>query len=251
MTDSLLIGLLVALTFVAAGWVKGMVGMGLPTTAMALLSLMLPPVEAAALLVVPSLVTNLWQLLAGPAFGALLRRFGTMMIAICVGTALGIGLLSASHHSQWPTIALGLVLAVYALFGLAAPKVLVPLRWQPWLSPLAGLVTGMFAGATGVLVFPVVPYLGVLGLDKEELIQALGLSFTISTIALGAALALSGSYPSGVALTSLLAVLPALLGMFIGQRVRHRLDPAAFRRWFFLGMLSVGAIMVVRAVMSQ
>ena len=249
MSDSLLIGLLVALTFVAAGWVKGVVGMGLPTTAMALLSLMLPPVEAAALLVVPSLVTNLWQLLAGPAFGALLRRFGTMMIAICVGTALGIGLLTASH-SVWPSIALGMVLTVYALFGLAAPRVLIPPRWQPWLSPGVGLVTGVFAGATGVLVFPVVPYLGMLGLDKEDLIQALGLSFTVSTAALGVALALNGSYPAGVATTSVLAVFPALLGMFIGPRVRDRLDPAAFRRWFFLGMLSVGVVMVVRAVMK-
>lgn len=250
MPDSILIGLMIALSFVLAGWVKGVVGMGLPTTAMALLSLMLPPAEAAALLVVPSMVTNLWQLFAGPSFLPLLRRFGGMMLAICVGTALGIGLLT-TMDSHAPSFALGVVLAIYAGFGLAAPRLSVPVRLQPVLSPLVGMVTGLFAGATGVLVFPVVPYLGALNLDKEELIQALGLSFTVSTIALGIALALAGRYSTGVATTSLLAVLPALLGMLIGQRARERLDAATFRRGFFVGMLIVGIVMVVRAAMKM
>ena len=63
--------ILIGGTFLLAGLVKGVIGMGLPTVAMGLLAVVLPPAEAAALLVVPSLVTNVWQLLAGPSFGAL------------------------------------------------------------------------------------------------------------------------------------------------------------------------------------
>ena len=48
----------IAFTFLVAGLVKGVVGMGLPTVAMGLLGLVMPPVQAAALLVVPSLVTT-------------------------------------------------------------------------------------------------------------------------------------------------------------------------------------------------
>ena len=44
--------------FLVAGWVKGVVGMGLPTVAMGALGLVIAPVQAAALLVVPSLVTK-------------------------------------------------------------------------------------------------------------------------------------------------------------------------------------------------
>ena len=64
---------LIGATFLLAGLVKGVIGMGLPTVAMGLLALALPPAEAAAILVVPSLVTNVWQLLAGPRFAALAR----------------------------------------------------------------------------------------------------------------------------------------------------------------------------------
>ncbi len=83
------IWLLGGFTFLLAGLVKGIVGMGLPTVAMGLLSLALPPAEAAAILIVPSLVTNVWQLLAGPACGALMRRLWSMMAGVVAGHAGG------------------------------------------------------------------------------------------------------------------------------------------------------------------
>ena len=67
---------IIAGAFLLAGAVKGVIGMGLPTVAMGLLGLVMPPVQAAALLVVPSLATNVWQMLAGPVFGAAVKRFG-------------------------------------------------------------------------------------------------------------------------------------------------------------------------------
>jgi len=237
----------IGLTFVAAGLIKGVVGMGLPTFAMGVLSLVMAPAAAAAMLVVPSLVTNIWQLLAGPAFGALLRRLATMMLAVFAGTILGIGVLTGQSVSL-AGATLGVVLALYGAVGLAAPQFAVPAKVEPWLSPVIGLVTGLVTGATGVFVIPAVPYLSSLGLSKEELIQALGLSFTVSTVALACALSLSGQFQLATASNSLLAVVPALVGMFIGQRVRSKLQPEAFRRWFFSGLVALGVYMIVRVL---
>jgi uncharacterized membrane protein YfcA len=237
----------VVFIFGLAGWVKGVVGMGLPTVAMGALGLVMPPAQAAALLVVPSLVTNVWQLLAGPAFGALLRRLGLMMLGVCVGTVFGIGFLT-SGSSRWPSIALGSVLTLYALAGLFLRRFSVPGRLQPMLSPLVGLATGLLTGATGVFAIPAVPWLSALGLGKDELIQALGLSFTVSTLALAAGLLATGSYTLGIATESGLAVLPALAGMYFGQTVRDRLDAEVFRKWFFSAMVGVGLFIVARAV---
>ena len=63
---------LIAAIFLLAGLVKGTIGLGLPTVSMGLLGLLMAPAQAAAMLLVPSLVTNVWQLLAGPRFGFLL-----------------------------------------------------------------------------------------------------------------------------------------------------------------------------------
>ena len=59
--------ILVAAVFALAGFVKGAIGLGLPTIAMGLLAIVMPPVEAAAILILPSLLTNIWQMVAGPS----------------------------------------------------------------------------------------------------------------------------------------------------------------------------------------
>jgi uncharacterized membrane protein YfcA len=240
---------IVAATFLLAGMVKGVIGMGLPTVAMGVLAIVMPPVQAAALLVVPSLVTNVWQLVAGPSFVALLKRFATMMVAVCVGTFAGIGLLTGSAGAI-ASAALGAVLAVYGVIGLISARFVVSPRSERWLSPTVGLITGVLTGATGVFVIPAVPYFNSLGLEKEDLIQTLGLSFTVSTLALAVGLIATGQFKAGVATNSMLAVLPALGGMFLGQHVRNRLKAEVFRRWFFIGLLILGTYMVVRAIGS-
>src|SRR5687767_6405760 len=130
--------------------------MGLPTVAMGMLGLVMPPVQAAALLVVPSLVTNIWQLVAGPRWIDLLKRFGTMMLGVCLGTALGIGLLT-NGATTMASMALGAVLAVYGAAGLLSPRFKISARFERWLSPVIGLITGLLTGATGVFVIPAVP----------------------------------------------------------------------------------------------
>jgi uncharacterized membrane protein YfcA len=247
MQDLIAITLFVGLTFLFAGMVKGIIGMGLPTVAMGLLGLAMPPVQAAAILIIPSLVTNLWQLLAGPSFIALLKRFATMMAGIALGTFAGIGLL-AGGSGHLASIALGSVLAMYGVIGLTSARFRVTRSSEVWLSPVIGFITGMLTGATGIFVVPAVPYIGSLGLEKEELIQTLGLSFTFSTIALGLALLANGQFQSSVAGSSLLALLPALIGMFLGQRIRDRLKPKIFRRWFFAALVILGVYMVARAL---
>lgn len=234
--------LLISAVFLVAGWVKGVVGMGLPAVAMGALGLAMPPAQAAALLVVPSLVTNIWQLATGPAFGRIARRLLVMMLFICMGTAIGIGFLTGSS-SRWPSLALGSVLAIYALVGLFLPRLAVHARQEAILGPVVGGITGVLTGATGVFVMPAVPYLSALGFTKDELIQALGLSFTVSTVALAAGLGAAGGFTQDLALGSAAAVIPALAGMFLGQAVRDKLEPHAFRKWFFVAMLFVGAYM--------
>lgn len=239
--------LIVVITFVMAGMVKGVIGMGLPTIAMGLLVLVMAPVEAAALLIIPSLVTNLWQLFAGSHFVALCRRFAMLLAGVCLGTYAGIGLLTGAQGG-FVGAALGAVLAVYGALGLLDLRFTVTPKAEPWLSPVVGICTGLLTGATGVFVIPAVPYFNSLGLDKEDLIQLLGLSFTVSTLALATALMAGGQFQASAAGASLLALVPALAGMWLGQSVRIRLKPETFRRWFFAGMLALGLYMLARAL---
>lgn len=236
--------LLVVLTFLLAGTVKGVIGLGLPTIAMGLLGLAMPPAQAAALLIVPSTLTNLWQLAAGGHLLALIRRLGAMLLMIFVGTLLGSVWLGIDS-GPWAAHALGGALLVYALYGLAGTGLHVAPQREKWLGPLCGLVTGVVTAATGVFVMPAVPYLQGLGLSRDEMVQALGLSFTVSTLALAIGLAGQDALGGEALGASLLMLAPALLGMFAGQWLRGRISAALFKRCFFIGLALLGAHLLI------
>jgi uncharacterized membrane protein YfcA len=235
-----------AAVFVIAGIVKGVVGLGLPTLAMGLLTLAVAPAQAATLLLAPSFATNAWQMAAGPYLARLTRRLWSLLGGVVGGTLAGAG--SLAGGSAMATAGLGLVLVLYAAVALWAPRLRVPDRAQGVAGPLVGLATGLVTGATGVFVVPAVPYLQAIGLDKDELVQALGLSFTVSTVALAAGLALHGGFATAAAAASLVALAPAMAGMWLGQRIRARLSPDAFRFWFLVSLGVLGAWIAWRAL---
>ncbi|MFH5926200.1 sulfite exporter TauE/SafE family protein [Roseomonas xinghualingensis] len=237
----------IAATFTLAGFVKGVTGLGLPTIGVGLLSLVMPPAGAAAMMVVPSLVTNIWQIVGGSALMPLLRRLWPMMAGVCAGTlALGAGTLTGSSAAS-ATMALGAALLLYGALGLSPLKLpRVSPTGELWLGPLMGIATGFVTAATGVFVLPAVPYLQALNLGRDDLVQALGLSFTVSTLSLAAILASGGAFGAASASTSLLALFPALAGMLVGGWVRRKIQPELFRRIFFLGLLLLGGNLMLR-----
>ena len=238
------LSLLVIVTFLLAGTVKGVIGLGLPTVAMGMLGLAIAPAQAAALLIIPSIVTNAWQLTAGGQLRGLLKRLWPMQLGIFIGTASGMLWLSIDGGS-WVVRALGAALLLYALSGLFLPTLRVAPQREPWLGPVCGLITGVITSATGVFVIPAVPYLQALGLSKNQLVQALGLSFSVSTLALAAGLYWRGNLAGAELNASLLALLPAMLGMWLGQWLRQRISALLFKRVFFIGMALLGTHLVI------
>ncbi len=238
---------IVCATFLFAGWVKGVVGLGLPTIALALLAATVGLREAIALMLVPALVTNLWQGLAGGAFVALLRRLWPLLLAACLGTWLGVGVL-AQADTVVLTGLLGLMICGYAGFSLATPQIPPPGRWEGLLTPAAGAIGGFVAGLTGSFI-PGILYLQALGLSRDHLVQALGISFLVLTVALAGALTRQGMMTADLWLMSAVAVAPAALGMVLGRALRRRLSEALFRRVFFGALLLLGAYLAARAVL--
>jgi len=239
----------VVAVFILAGVVKGVVGLGLPTISMALLALVMAPAQAAALLIVPSLITNLWQALPWVTLRAVLRRIAGMQAGVCVGTVAG-ALWLGPPSGEWAGICLGMALVAYAAWGLFGSPPIVPPRHEAWVGIAVGAVTGVITAATGVFVIPAVPYLQALKLDKDALIQAMGISFTVSTVALAAGLWLNGSYTTGAASASTLMLLPALAGMALGQRLRDRLSPRTFKLCFMISLALLGAYQAGRGLLG-
>lgn len=240
---------LAVLVFFFAGFIKGITGLGLPAIVIGLLSLVVPPVQAIALTIVPSFVTNVWQALAGRHLREMLARFWTMVGGVCCGIGIG-GWLLAKESGGSAAIVLGIVLVCYAALSLSRVRFSVPLRAEGWLSPTAGAATGVLASVTGLNIVPAVPYLQATGLERDKLVQMLGLFLTVTSLAMGANLFYHGAFPLPVMGLSVASLLPAVGGMLLGQWVRRFVPEAAFRRVFLLGLLMLGSYLAVRTAMT-
>lgn len=245
MENSLL--LLIALVFLLAGVVKGVSGMGLPTLSMALLGLLMPPTSAAALMAMPSLLTNITQCL-GPHWRDLARRLWPLWLSLALVT-MGVPLPEPGASSRYARAGLGAVLLLYGIWGLAGPRLPKPGRHTLALGGLAGALAGVLTAATGVFVMPMVPYLQSLQLEREALMQALGLSFAVATLALmlrmGHGHTLAGLGVDTWACT--LASLSAFAGLWLGTALRRRLPPLLFQRALYGVFLLLGLLLLARS----
>jgi uncharacterized membrane protein YfcA len=227
------------LTFVLAGIVKGVTGMGLPTGTLGLLGLLMPPAESAALVIAPSLVTNIWQFALGPDRRTLLRRLWPMLLVMAVATVAAAGLLT-SGHAAGAAIALGAVLMIYAIIGLAKIHVAVG-RPAGRRGDRRGDRRHRGLRHSGRPVFPG-DRAGKGKSDPGARPVVLGLD-----LALAAGLASRGAFHLGAAGASLLCTVPVLVGVLAGQWLRQKIDPETFRRLFFLGLLLLGADLTARS----
>ena len=237
-----------AVAFTAAGIVKGVVGLGLPLTAIAVLTLAMGLREAVPLIIVPVLVTNFWQMTQGGMLLPLVRRFWTMIAPLGVGAWLGTVLLFAIDETLVGAL-LGAVIIVYSLVNIFAIRFRVPAGHEAWYSPGVGLLSGLLTGLTGSVGGPVAIYFQALGLDRETFLQAASLAFFLTALPWGGTLVAQGALDFEAAAIGAAALPPSFAGMWIGQRIGARLSPEVFSRGVFGFLILVGANLIRRAIL--
>jgi len=225
------------------------IGLGLPTVSMGLLAVTMPPAQALAIVIVPAIVTNIWQTFVGPYLRDIVARLWPLMVGTVIGIWLNAGMLTGPY-ARYGTIVLGVLLVIYAIVGLRKFAFKVARRDEKWIGGIVGVVTGVISAATGVQVIPSMPFMQAIGMEKDELVQALGVYFTVATVALAFNLTAAGLLTAATALPGAVAMAAAFTGMFIGQAVRSRMHPDAFRRWFLIAMIFLGLYIAGNALLK-
>ena len=236
-------------TFLLAGTVKGVIGLGLPTVSLGVLTVAFDLTTAMVLLIVPSFVTNLWQSLVGNNGRAILVRIWPFLVMATVSVWLGAAALTRLDLSLLSAL-LGGLLVTYATLDLAGIRLSISAQREVWAGPLFGAVNGVLTGMTGSFVVPGVMFLQAIGLPRDMLVQAMGMLFTVSTVALAVALQNNSILTNQLGLVSAVAVIPAILGMIAGQLIRHKLSETRFRRVFFLAILLLGVYIIAHTALD-
>lgn len=234
-----------------AGFVKGTVGFALPMIMISILASILPPEQALAALILPVLLTNMWQALRNGMAAALASaRIHWRFLAI-VGTGIA---LSAQLVTLLPAAVLFLVLGVpvvgFALAQLAGWTLHIAARHRRRAELGIGAVAGIIGGLSGVWGPPTVMYLTALNTPKVEQMRVQGVVFGIGSVVLTLAHLKSGVLNAQTLPLSLALVLPAVAGMAVGFAVQDRLDQALFKRLTLLVLVVAGANLIRRGLMG-
>ncbi len=237
----------IVVTFLLAGTVKGVVGIGLPAVSLALLTALLDLPTAMALMLVPSFITNVWQAAVGGNGLALLKRLPIFFILAFGAVWLG-GQALITIDLDLLSALLGVLLVVYGASGLANYRMTVRAGQESWAGPVIGFINGVFTGMTGSFAFPGVLYLQALGLKRDELIQAMGILFTLSTVGVAISLQSNALLTAELGVLSAVGLMPAILGMVFGQRIRQRMSEDVFRRVFLIALVLLGTYIGVTAL---
>ncbi len=239
---------MVVATFLLAGFIKGVIGMGLPVVTLAILGATLGVRETLTIMLIPGLATNTWQALAGPAFGDLMRRLWAFLAAAGVGIWFGVGVLAGAKSDTMVAL-LGVTLCTYCAVTMLRAHLQPPGPREPWMSPLMGGLGGAMFGMTGIMIVPGILYLQTLGFRRDVFVQVLGITFVAITLALGTSLIGRSLLTQDLALMSLTALIPTAAGLALGQRYRHHISEERFKRIFFVALFIIGLDMLRRTLL--
>ena len=261
----------IAAIYFVAGIVKGGIGLGLPTVSIGLMAVWLPVEQAAGILIIPVIITNIWQSFFGTALKLIVYRLWSLLVTLIFGSFVG-AILISGVNTAIVTALLGGVLALFAISGLTGLRFTVPVEKEKKWNPVIGFITGIISGATAIFVVPVVPYLQSLDFskgqsppsendsdpteardetaEKDALIQALGLTVLISSGALAIGLNAREELPASIILPGIIATVTAILGMVAGRIIRNAMSLDVFRKWVLAGLLLLGFVMILRAFLE-
>ena len=241
---------LAAVAFTIAGFVKGVFGFGFPIITLIILTLTVGLLDALAIIVIPTIFTNVWQGLSGPYLKDIARRMWLYFIVAITFIWFTSAYLTVVNI-KWPTAMLGAVLFIFALSRLLKVSISVSQKWELPLSVPLGAINGMLTGMTGSFMVPSVLFMQAMGFQRDMLLQAMGVFFAISTIALAISLGKNDLISVQHLQLSLLALVPSIIGLYIGRWIRLRINEERFQQMFLLSVLLLGGYIAYQAVVKM
>ena len=229
------------------GLVKGAAGFGLPMVSVSLVASVTGPAQAIALLAVANIGTNIWQATSGGHYRAMLVRFWTLLVPLFFVTFLATQMLVVIDQAV-ASLLLGCVVIAFSLLQLSHVHLTVRHEWTRWMSPIVGLTSGLLGGISSFFGPPVTMYLVALRLPKDHFVSAIALCFLVGGAALYSNLVFNGILNLAPAQASVLAAVPAFVGLWAGRRLLRLISQHRFERLVLFVLLLIGLNLLRRGL---
>ena len=236
-----------AVAFVFAGAIKGAAGMGLPTAAIAGMTLVLDPRVAIAIILFPMMVLNVWQWLSSRDLLRSAKQYAPFSVILFFSVAL-VSFFMKDVGDQYLMLVLGCVIILFVVVSWSGKLPSLPVKYDLKAQVCFGLLAGVIGGMTSAWAAPMGIYLSMRKTPKDEFVRASGFMITAGSLPLCLSYIQLGFLTGPLALTSLIMIVPAMAGFGVGAMIRNRLSQRIFKNVVLVIFLGLAINLIRRAI---
>ena len=248
-TNSNEVALIVGLAFFLAGVVKGVIGIGLPTTAITIMTFFVSPLMALGLNLIPMTVTNIWQFSKADNPRELIKNYKYFAISLVVFI-----LITSFYANQIGDNVVRLIFAVAVLLFVSLQIFgfnfkMNPKRDSLWQSSL-GTLGGIFGGAASIWAVPVTMYLLMKNVKPKQFVDVSGFLIMIGCLPVSIGYIATGVFQPNMFIYGALGSVIGIVGFQIGEKLRNKVNAKTFKNLLLI-FFSISAInMIIRSLLE-
>ena len=238
--------IIIILALFVGGVVKGVLGMGMPVVAVPIIAGFLGVEHSVIVMTIPGIIFNGWLVWQQRKDSSEIPEMPRLLLSGAVGAALGAWVLHVANEN-FLSIALALWIGVYITIRFLHPHLTFSLTVRMKISPLVGALAGIFQGSMGICSPVLATYLNAVRLHPAAFVFAISAPFLILALTQFFSYLVLGMYDTQLFIESGLAVIPGIIAMPLGVRMRKHINRKIFD-WMVLIMISLIGIKLVIGV---
>ncbi|MBL4751145.1 MAG: sulfite exporter TauE/SafE family protein [Amylibacter sp.] len=233
--------------FLFGGFVKGTLGIGLPTLLLGFLTFLYEPRMAVALILFAIMAANMRQAMIGGSMWVIVKKHKYFCVFASVGIFV-VSIVGAQVPLPILLVSVGISMTIFALSSLFSFIPEISAKYDKVAQITAGIIGGILGGLTAIWGPPLAIYLMAHRMEKEQFIQTLGVMFSIQSVFLLAGFIVSGELTAPLAITGAALLVPTFIGMYLGEKLRKRMDTVQFTKVFLCVFLVLGLNLIRRGI---
>ena len=233
-------------TYFLGGITQGILGVGLITVVISLLSFVIDVKETIALVIIPTIITSFFQMINGNNLKDIIKDTRYFLVFSTLIIVPGVFLLKVLE-SDLILIFIAILLFMNSSLSLSNRVVAIPNHQNSIIQVSAGSLNGFIIGLTSIYTMPFVFLLQSLKYNKEKTVQFMGLAFLLYSSMQFISFSYSKLISINTIFPSLIVTLPVIIGFFLGKKIRSFISEKLFKKLFYLMLLVMSGIILINS----
>ena len=238
--------LYILLVYFIGGITQGILGVGLITVVISLLSFVVDVKETIALVIIPTIITSFFQMINGSNLKDIIKDTRYFLVFSTLIIVPGVFLLKVLE-SDLILIFIAILLFMNSSLSLSNRVVAIPNHQNSIIQVSAGSLNGFIIGLTSIYTMPFVFLLQSLKYNKEKTVQFMGLAFLLYSSMQFISFSYSKLISINTIVPSLIVTLPVIIGFLLGKKIRSFISEKLFKKLFYFMLLLMSGIILINA----